>query len=139
VWHGARALGPDLEQLQAFAAGEPDVPVVMFNLLAYRERAHYAHSVPDADVSGREAYQRYGRGVARLLLGVGARPLWLGRAETTLVGDPEAWDEFAVVEYPSRAAFFAMVSSTAYQAQLHHRDAGLARTELIQCARDVSR
>jgi uncharacterized protein (DUF1330 family) len=108
----------------------------MFNLLAYRERAHYEPGAPDADVSGREAYQRYGRGIARLLLGVGARPIWLGRAETTLVGDPEAWDEFAVVEYPSRAAFLGMVTSAAYQAQLHHRDAGLSRTELIQCARD---
>jgi uncharacterized protein (DUF1330 family) len=132
--HGSRALGPDPEQLEAFVAGEADVPIVMFNLLAYRERAHYEPSVPDGDVSGREAYQRYGRGIARLLLGVGARPLFLGRAETTLVGAPETWDEFAVVEYPSRAAFLGMVTSAAYRAQTHHRDAGLARTELIQCA-----
>jgi hypothetical protein len=51
------------------------------------------------------------------------------------VGAPEKWDEFAVVEYPSRAAFLGMVSSAAYRAQTRHRDAGLARTELIQCAR----
>ena len=132
---GTRAHGPDAGQLEAFVAGDAGVPIVMFNLLAYRERAHYEPGVPDGDVSGREAYQRYGRGIARLLLGVGARPIWLGRAETTLVGDPEAWDEFAVVEYPSRAAFLGMVASSAYQAQLHHRDAGLSRTELVQCAR----
>jgi uncharacterized protein (DUF1330 family) len=131
---GTRALRPDPEQLEAFVAGDTGAPIVMFNLLAYRERAHYEPGVPDSDVSGREAYQRYARGIARLLLGVGARPIWLGRAETTLVGDPEAWDEFAVVEYPSRAAFLGMLTSAAYRAQLHHRDAGLLRTELIQCA-----
>ncbi len=133
--HGSRALGPDPDQLERLLAGDDDTPIVMFNLLAYRERAHYEPPVPDGDVSGREAYQRYGRGIVRLLLGVGARPLFLGRAETTLVGAPEAWDEFAVVEYPSRAAFLGMVTSAAYRAQLHHREAGLSRTELLQCAR----
>jgi uncharacterized protein (DUF1330 family) len=133
--HPSRTLGPDVDQLRALLAGDDGGPIVMFNLLAYRERAHYEQPVPDGDVSGREAYQRYGRGIARLLLGVGAWPVFLGRAETTLVGAPEKWDEFAVVEYPSRAAFLGMVSSAAYRAQTRHRDAGLARTELIQCAR----
>lgn len=128
------ALGPGPEQLETFLAGEAGTPIVMFNLLAYRRRAHYAPPVHDGDVSGREAYRRYGRGIARLLLGVGARLLWLGRSEATLVGEPEAWDEFAVVGYPSRAAFLGLVTSPAYQAQLHHRAAGLLRTELVQCS-----
>ncbi|MEN8181678.1 MAG: hypothetical protein ABFS46_03980 [Myxococcota bacterium] len=129
----AAGLGPSPEQLEAFLSGDTGAPIVMFNLLAYRERAHYDPQVAGGEVSGREAYARYGRGIARLLLGVGAGPIWLGRAEQVLVGEPEAWDQFAVVEYPSRAAFLGMVTHPAYRSQTHHRDAGLQRTELVQC------
>lgn len=131
---GSPAFRPEPAQLEALLAGPADDPIVMFNLLAYRKRAHYDPRVSHGDVSGREAYRRYARGILPLLLGVGGRPIWLGRAEATLVGEPEPWDEFAVVEYPSRAAFLGMVTSAAYQSRLHHRDAGLSRTELVQCA-----
>ena len=35
-------------------------PVVMLNLNRYRDRAQYPDGTADADVSGREAYLRYG-------------------------------------------------------------------------------
>ena len=131
-----RSVEPSPKRIEGFeGAREPSAPLLMLNLLRYRERAEYPDDFEAEPCSGREAYQRYGRGIAPLLLGVGARLLWIGTAETTLVGAPEAWDEFAVVEYPSRAAFLGMLSSAAYQAQTHHRNAGLARTELIQCSR----
>ena len=45
-----------------------DGPIVMINLLKFKDRAEYAESDPEQgdDISGFEAYQRYGAGVAKL-------------------------------------------------------------------------
>ena len=48
-----------LERTAALGATD-DTPVVMLNLNRYRDRAQYPAGTPDADVSGREAYLRYG-------------------------------------------------------------------------------
>ena len=50
------ALYPKREQLETLIAGPPDSPVVMLNLLRFKERA----TAPDEGVSGQQAYQRYG-------------------------------------------------------------------------------
>lgn len=46
--------------LTAARGATDDTPVVMLNLNRYRDRAQYPKGAPDADVSGREAYLRYG-------------------------------------------------------------------------------
>src|SRR5262249_12327558 len=51
---------PSDAQLAAIAAHSPDGPIVALNLNRYRARAAYPPGTPDADVSGREAYMRYG-------------------------------------------------------------------------------
>ena len=52
------ALGPEPEQVQNFLAVEG--PVMMVNLLKFREKAAYPDG-RDAEISGREAYGRYAR------------------------------------------------------------------------------
>ena len=49
---GSRSLSPDPGQIRSLLAGDDTAPIVMFNLLAYRERAHYEPRIPDGDVSG---------------------------------------------------------------------------------------
>ena len=44
----------------ATRGAEDESPVVMLNLNRYRDRAAYPPDTPDSDVSGREAYLRYG-------------------------------------------------------------------------------
>lgn len=133
------AVDPTPAQLEAFAAGDPDPPVVMVNLLAFRERAAYPPDagVADPDVSGREAYMRYAAVASRTIEEVGGRTLLaLPRVEPFIAepGSPDAaWDMVACVRYPSRAAFLRMVQLPHYREATVHRTAGLARTVLLAC------
>jgi uncharacterized protein (DUF1330 family) len=116
-----------LEQLQA-ASGEQ--PVVMLNLLRFKDSADGV----DAGVSGLEAYARYGAAAAPFLAGVGGRVLMAVQARSMVIG-PAAleWDMAILVEYPSAKKFLEMASDPEYL-QIHaHRDAALADSRLIAC------
>ena len=127
------SIEPRDDQMQAFlAATEPGAPVVMINLLRYRERAEYEPGADVAPCTGREAYARYGEGVTPLIGKAGGRPIWMGSVTSTVIApDGEAWDDAVLVEYPSRDAFLEMIGSDAYQAVEFHRTAALADSRLI--------
>ena len=56
------SLNPSREQLAAFAEQMPDdAPILMLNLLRYREAADYPPASAHSPCSGREAYRRYSR------------------------------------------------------------------------------
>lgn len=65
--------------------------------------------------------------------GTGIKPFWVGNALAGIVGpSDEAWDDVAIVEYPSFAAFRELVESDAYKTQADpHRSAALADWRLI--------
>jgi uncharacterized protein (DUF1330 family) len=122
-------LPQDPERVTAMQAKGPDGPIVMVNLLKFRERAGYPADHPDADagLTGREAYDRYAAAVTKLLPEYGARPLWAGDVTFLALGEVEdLWDEIALVEYPDRAALWAMSTSRAWNEAAVHRTAGLA-------------
>jgi uncharacterized protein (DUF1330 family) len=127
------SIEPTAEQLQAFLeSGEDDTPVVMINLLRYREQASYPEGFDAEPCSGREAYQRYGAVATQRIASVGGRLVWLGSAQHTLIGpEAERWDDAVLVEYPSRKAFLSMVSQPEYQAAVPHRSAALEDSRLI--------
>jgi uncharacterized protein (DUF1330 family) len=131
---------PDASQLASIggAAGGPgDGPVVMLNLNRYRARAAYEEAPPggaDADVSGHEAYERYGAVAGRVLAELGGRILWFTTAEETVIGDEsDRYDEVIAVWYPSRASFVELATGPEILAALPHRRAGLERAALICC------
>lgn len=110
----------------------PDEPVVMLNLLRFRENAEYADEDNEAPCSGREAYARYSKLALNQLAKVEARPEWMGEAMVPVIApDDEDWDEVLLVRYPSAQAFLSMVSDPEYQAIVHHRTAALADSRLI--------
>lgn len=117
---------PNAQAFQQLATAPDDGPVVMLNLLKYKERAD------SGDVSGRESYMRYGREVKPMVEALGGRFLWQGKAEQLLIGE-EDWDTVALVEYPSRKAFIEMAMSQQMNNIHHHREGGLDRTVLIAC------
>jgi len=123
------AVRPSDEQARSFFANagtDKDGPVVMVNLLKFHERAAYPDG-RDADISGQEAYMRYGVEVAKLLTKVGGRMIFGAVVDGLMLGKcEELWDQVALVEYPSRAAFMEMVMSPEYHAIEVHREAGLA-------------
>ncbi len=111
-------ISPTPETVRAFLAAPIKGPVVMLNLLKFKLDG------------GAACYMQYAEGMEPLLARHGARILYSGRVEHTLVGSQQ-WDAIAVVEYPSREAFLAMATSPEYQRVHVHREQALERTELI--------
>lgn len=126
---------PTAEQAAAFFGNPPEGPVVMLNLLRFREVADYSKSpklAPDSPISGAEAYQRYAAAVAPLLVQAGSELVFSGDAAGYLIG-PAAnrWDLVLLVRYTSAQAMFAFVSSADYQAIGGHRTAALEDSRLL--------
>jgi len=116
------ALYPKREQLEQLLQGPADVPVVMLNLLRFKERA----TAPDEGTSGIEAYQRYGTAMRKLVEARGGRFLWMGRIDGQVIGDgADGFHVAALMEYPSRKAFVEIATSPEVAAIGVHRAAGL--------------
>ena len=117
---------PSPEQAKAFFSGAEDGPMCMVNLLKFKDKATYADG-SEPELSGRDAYLRYGAGVQACLAAVGGKARFSGMVTDLMLGEvEELWDMVAIAEYPSRAAMLKMVQSPEYQAITKHRDAGLA-------------
>lgn len=124
-------VNPTPEQLQKVLANTPkDQPVVMLNLLRFRERADYEDE--SADRSGREAYSLYMQEAADCVRAVGAEVIWSGRSVGSLIAPPdESWDQVLLVRYPSIDAFMTMIESPEYKGVVKHRTAALRDSRLV--------
>jgi uncharacterized protein (DUF1330 family) len=109
------------EQFAALAARPADAPLVMVNLLKFREG------------TGLQSYLRYAPEVGPHLKRVGATVRYGGTAPAVIIGDGGRpwWDAILVVEYPSPAAFIEMVTTEEYAKVNEHRAAALGRGDLI--------
>jgi uncharacterized protein (DUF1330 family) len=124
---------PTREQFEGFASAIPDgQPIVMINLLRFRERADSSADSRLEQRTGREAYELYSQHALKFLTLVGGRPIWRGQARYCVIGPPgERWDEALLVQYPSRSAFQKMINDPGYQAGLSLRTAALEDSRLI--------
>jgi uncharacterized protein (DUF1330 family) len=124
---------PDEDAIVAFASSYPkDTPVVMLNLLKFRELAEYPTELQQEPCSGPEAFIRYGQAVAPLIEACGGEQLWQGRQAAMLIGPQDKqWHLAVLVKYPSAEAFLGMVSSAEYQKIAIHRNAALEDSRLI--------
>jgi len=127
------AILPTDEQMQALGAQlESGGRVTMLNLLKYREAADYSGFPDETGCSGREAYRRYMKVVRPCLETVGARIVFSGPVNATVIGPAdEVWDDMILVEYPTPQSLGEMRSSSEYQAIEHHRTAALANSRLF--------
>jgi uncharacterized protein (DUF1330 family) len=115
--------------LAAMGREDSTEPVVMLNLLRYRETAAPGHGVDG--LSGREAYGEYGRAFAELNPRFGGTPIWMGRGLNSIIGDEE-WDVVILVRYPTRQQFVDMLNDPDYQAIAPIRAAALADSRLLE-------
>ncbi len=122
-------LAPTHDAVNAFFLGEGATdhgPMVMVNLLKFKQYAEYPDG-SDPQLSGVDAYLRYGAGVQACLAAVGGRSIYAGPVTGIILGEvAELWDMVALAEYPSPAAMITMVGLPEYKAIEHHRTAGLA-------------
>lgn len=119
---------PTPEQIQTLLAGPADQPVVMVNLLRFKDRA----TAPDDGVSGEEAYMRYAAAMRTFVESKGGRFIWGGRVDSMVIGDTgERFDYVGLVEYPSRQRFLEIATDPHVADIGVHREAGLEMQWLI--------
>ena len=126
-----KTTNPDPQKLPAILAALPqDTPVVMLNLLRFRDVALYKDG--PAAWSGRDAYRRYAEFTFGKLREIGAEVIFFGAARGALIAPPdEDWDEVLLVRYPSAQAFMQMLSAPDYREATRHRTAAIEDSRLI--------
>ena len=101
-------------------------PVCMVNLLKFKEKAIYEDG-RETSLTGPEAYQIYGEGVAKMIDTIGGKIVFSSVVSGLVVGEvEELWDAVAIAEYPSRQSFADMIASAQWAELAIHRTAGLA-------------
>ncbi|MFC6694683.1 DUF1330 domain-containing protein [Nocardioides daphniae] len=130
-----RSVEPTAAQFAALEQLDADRPVVMLNLVRFRDVADYSDHpdlAPDAPISGAEAYKRYGAAAQAALAEIGGSMEHFSTCGPTFIGPAgEQWDGMMTVRYPSPAAFRAMLENPAYLEAAAHRTAALADSRLI--------
>ena len=123
------AISPNTARIADLLPGPVAQPVVMVNLLKFKERA----DASEGDASGQVAYGRYAEQKRKVVESQGGRFIWAGRVDSHVIGedgDPE-FDVVARVEYPSRQKFIEIASSQKVSEIGEHRSAGLEMQWLI--------
>jgi len=110
-------------------------PVVMLNLLKFKEIADYSGSpalAQKAEISGAEAYKLYMQGVEPLLIAAGGEVLFQGKGGSFLIGpESEKWDLILVVKHASVQRFLAFAQDEDYLKIEGHRTAALLDSRLL--------
>ena len=128
------AVYPTHANIEALMADDSGHPVVMLNLLRFRAKAVYADGRP-TDLTGRQAYDLYAAPMQKIIDAGGGKLLFGGDIASLVIGDVEdLWDTCLLVEYPSAAAFAAIVTSPEVAEIAVHRAAGLDGQLLIRVA-----
>jgi len=128
-----KTLNPTRESLSYLKDALPkDTPIVMVNLLKFRDKALYPQGSSFEGCSGRNAYKRYMETAMEKLSEVGARPIWMSKAMVGVIApEDETWDQIFLVKYPSVDAFMTMLKMPDYLAATVHREAALEDSRLI--------
>jgi uncharacterized protein (DUF1330 family) len=119
---------PEPSQIEELMKGPADSPVVMVNLLSFKERADSANE----GMSGVESYGRYAEKMRKFVESKGGRFIWSGRVDSMVIGESDAdFSVVALVEYPSRKAFLEIATSAHVKEIGKDRAGGLAGQWLI--------
>lgn len=127
------AVYPTGEQIGALVALPETGPVVMLNLLRFKDKAAYKDG-RETTLTGREAYMKYGELMSAFVLARGGKLHFNAPASAPVIGQVgEMWDVVALMEYPSAKAFVEIATSPEVAEFGVHREAGLAGQLLIPC------
>jgi uncharacterized protein (DUF1330 family) len=129
------AVYPTASRVEALMADDSGDPIVMLNLLKFRATAVYPDGRP-TDLTGRQAYDLYAAAMQKVIEKNGGRLLFGGDVASLVIGQVgDLWDTCVLVEYPSAAAFAAIVTSPEVAEIGVHRAAGLEGQLLIRVAK----
>ena len=123
---------------RAFFTRGIEGPIVMLNLLRFRDVADYSASpelAPDTPITGEQAFQRYIDHTKPFLASSGGAIRFLGKGGNWLIGpESEAWDMAMLIEQESVASFIAWNSHQDYLKGIGHRTAALLDSRLLPLA-----
>ena len=122
-------IDPNEEVLEAMRHADPSQPIVMLNLLRFRDQALEGFGVDG--LTGLQAFQRYGQLNDADDVRFGSEPIWLGPAHRTIIGD-EQWDLAILVRYPTRQHFIDKLDDPTYREISLVRAAALIDSRLIE-------
>lgn len=123
---------PTADRIAALMGNPSAEPIVMLNLLKFRDKAVYADGRATA-LTGREAYMLYGEAMRKVVEKNGGRFVFQAAIEQLVIGEVEQmWDIVALVEYPSASAFAKIATSPEVSEIGVHRAAGLEGQLLIR-------
>ncbi len=126
-------LQPTGDQVRAFRDRQTGEPIAMLNLLKFKGKAAYEDG-RSSDLSGREAYQLYGKAFEEIMGPQGAKVLYSGEIRGLLIGQgDDLWDAVVLIQYPSTQVMLDMLRNEEYQRAQQHRAAGLEGQLLIEC------
>lgn len=129
------ATWPTHEQLEDFLAGPADRPVVMLNMLSFKERADPSHD----GMTGHEAVMQYSRAMRAFVEARGGTFVLAADVDSQLIGTGGEHFQFVgIMRYPSRQAYLELAGDPEVASTIGaHREAGLesqwlfAMTEVV--------
>ncbi len=131
---------PSESQLAKLLSLPPEAPVAALNLFQFNAQAQYQPGDPEfgtpaANVSGEEAYARYGATAGRFIVELGGRVIFSTSVDQVMIGpDDRQWDLAAIMYFPTRKAFMQMLSDPDFQEASRHRKAALANHYMLHLA-----
>jgi len=132
--YGDGGVLPTRSSIGNLQSNPPDYQPDMVNFLSYRERAVYADG--DRGLSGRAAYQIYGREAVKAVYRTGGSLVFFAAVKRVVRPafgwhSEISWHTLAAMRYRSRDAILTMEMIPEYRAALVDRDAGLEKTVVI--------
>jgi hypothetical protein len=119
-------IDPTREQIKRFAQQHSlDAPILMLNLVRYREVAQYEPSHPlhahTPPLTGKEAYRRYRKELEQWfrktnIMSTPSTVVFEALPQVVVTGPAnEQWDEMFVVRYENARVFLAMIKDAEYK------------------------
>ncbi len=128
-------IDPTQEAGAALMARNIQGPIVMLNLLKFRDVADYStvqHLAPDKPISGKAAYDLYIAHTMPYLTESGGEVIFSGEGGAYVIGPAEEdWDLVLLVRHKSLQVFMQFASNEGYLKGAGHRTAALADSRLL--------
>ncbi len=134
-------LAPNQEAVKDFIMRKIEGPVVMLNLLRFRDVADYTeapHLAPEQPISGAAAYELYIQHTLPMLHSSGGEVVFSGKGGAYLIGPTdERWDAMLLIRQESTERFIAFASDPEYLKGMGHRTAALEDSRLLPLIENI--
>ncbi len=118
---------PSDAQLNQIKIYPKDKPIIMLNILRFKK-------LTTTNKTGQEAYARYFKNAAPFVAKTKAKLIWKGDVHTSVTGSLNHQPHLVfLIEYPSVASFFEIVTNPEYQKVATDRSIALEYGGLIAC------